>query len=76
MGFDDAERLALELLADINNSGIIEKTPLARELSEYYKLIMIDEFQDSNNRQDMIFKLLSKNGRADKYGDNLFLWEM
>lgn len=72
VGFDDAERLALELIADINNSGIIEKTPLARELSEYYKLIMIDEFQDSNNRQDMIFKLLSKNGRADKYGDNLF----
>ena len=33
---------------------------------------MVDEFQDSNNNQDLIFKLLSKDGTAEKYGNNLF----
>lgn len=34
---------------------------------------MIDEFQDANTTQDMIFKLLSHNGSAEENGDNLFL---
>lgn len=72
LGFDDAESLVLSLLAEVDENGKIEKTPLAEELSEYYSLIMIDEFQDSNNRQDMIFRLLSKGGSAEKYGSNLF----
>lgn len=72
VGFDDAERLVLSLLADIREDGSIERTPLAEELSEYYDLIMVDEFQDSNNRQDMIFRLLSRGGSAEKYGSNLF----
>lgn len=72
VGFDDAERLALKLLAEVHEDGTIEKTPLAKELSEYYELIMVDEFQDSNNRQDMIFRLLSRGGTAQSYGSNLF----
>ena len=72
IGFDDAERLVLDLLADVNEDGSIEKTELARELSDYYEVIMIDEYQDSNNREDMIFRLLSKGGTAEKYGSNLF----
>ncbi|MCI7803803.1 MAG: helicase-exonuclease AddAB subunit AddA [Oscillospiraceae bacterium] len=72
VGFDDAERLALKLLAEVHEDGTIEKTPLAKELSEYYQLIMVDEFQDSNNRQDMIFRLLSRGGTAQSYGSNLF----
>lgn len=72
LGFDDAERLALKLLAEVHQDGTIEKTPLAKELSEYYELIMVDEFQDSNNRQDMIFRLLSRGGTAENYGSNLF----
>lgn len=72
VGFDDAESLTLSLLAEVNEDGTIEKTALAKELSEYYELIMIDEFQDSNNRQDMIFRLLSRGGTAESYGSNLF----
>lgn len=72
VGFDDAERHVLNLLAEVHEDGIIEKTPLAIQLSEYYELIMIDEFQDSNNRQDMIFRLLSKGGTSQSYGSNLF----
>ena len=39
---------------------------------------MIDEYQDSNNKQDMIFRLLSRNYSVSEsgepmYGDNVFL---
>ena len=73
IGFSDAERLAVELLAEVDENGEIHKTELARELSEYYKIIMIDEFQDTNNNQNLIFRLLSHNGTADRNGDNLFV---
>ena len=72
IGFDDTERLALGLLTEENENGEMVKSALANELSDYYELIMIDEFQDSNNRQDMIFRLLSKGGTPEKYGSNLF----
>ncbi|MCM1382161.1 MAG: UvrD-helicase domain-containing protein, partial [Muribaculaceae bacterium] len=73
LGFSDAEQLAIKLLAEKNEDGEIVKTRLARELSEYYSMIMIDEFQDANNNQDLIFKLLSKGGTAEKGGENLFV---
>lgn len=73
LGFSDAEQLAIKLLAEKNDSGEIVKTRLAKELSDYYSMIMIDEFQDANNNQDLIFKLLSKGGTARKGGRNLFV---
>lgn len=78
ISFDDGERLALELLADIDENGNLKQSEIAERLSEYYSIIMIDEYQDSNNKQDMIFKLLSKNYRQSdcgepEYGDNAFL---
>ena len=78
LGFEDGERLALELLAVETSDGNIMPSPLARELSEFYQLIMIDEYQDSNNKQDVIFKLLSHNcidpnTGTLRYGDNVFL---
>ena len=58
--------------------GRIFPSPLAEELQAYYQLIMIDEYQDSNNKQDDIFKLLSRNciepqTGALRYGENVFL---
>lgn len=73
LGLSDAEPLAIKLLAEKDESGRIVKTALARELSEYYSVIMIDEFQDANNNQDLIFKMLSKGGTAEKGGSNLFV---
>ncbi len=72
IGFDDAEQIVLKLLGNIDENGNIVRTRLGNEISENYKLIMVDEFQDSNDRQDMIFRLLSKNGSPDNYGSNLF----
>lgn len=73
LGFSDAEQLAVKLLCKKDENGSVFKTPLAEELSNYYKLIMIDEFQDSNNTQSLIFRMLSHNGTAEKGGDNLFV---
>lgn len=78
ISFDDGERLVLELLADTDENGQIIQSEAAKAASEYYSIIMIDEYQDSNNKQDLIFKLLSKNYRTDKngepmYGSNVFL---
>lgn len=78
LSFDDGERLALDLLSVQNGDGCIHPSPLAKELQDYYQLIMIDEYQDSNNKQDDIFKLLSRNcvhpeTGALRYGDNVFL---
>lgn len=73
LGFDDGEQVALALLGSYTEEGEIVRTPLAVELSEFYKMILLDEFQDTNNRQDLIFKLLSHNGSAERNGDNLFM---
>lgn len=73
LGFSDAEQLAIKLLCQKDENGSIFRTALAEELSNYYKLIMIDEFQDSNNTQSLIFRMLSHNGTAERSGDNLFV---
>lgn len=73
IGFSDAETLTVKLLSSLDENGNIIKSSLANELSEYYKIIMIDEFQDTNNNQDLIFKLLSHGGTAELAGDNMFM---
>ncbi|NLP26466.1 MAG: helicase-exonuclease AddAB subunit AddA [Clostridiales bacterium] len=73
IGFNDAEQLTLKLLSDVDSDGNIKKSKIAEEVSEFYEIIMLDEFQDSNNNQDLIFKLLSRNGTAERNGDNVFL---
>ncbi|GEM_PF-105140 len=78
LSFDDAERFVLEKLGEINlQTGAVTKTPLAEDFSSRYKLIMIDEYQDSNDKQDCLFKLLSDadaQGRQKLlYGKNAFL---
>jgi ATP-dependent helicase/nuclease subunit A len=52
--FSDLEQLALRLLAVDEHAF----TPLAAELSERYDQIMVDECQDTNGAQDLIFAAL------------------
>lgn len=73
IGFSDAETLTVKLLSYMDDSGKIVKSRLAHDLSDYYKVIMIDEFQDTNNNQDLIFRLLSHGGSPERAGDNLFM---
>ncbi len=77
LSFDDGERLALELLGEMQEDGRILRTELAEALSERYRIVMVDEYQDCNNKQDCLFKLLScgctSDGNGLHYGTNAFL---
>ncbi|MCL2221331.1 MAG: UvrD-helicase domain-containing protein [Oscillospiraceae bacterium] len=55
--FSDMEHLTLSLLID-KNSG--EKTQIAKSLAKRFTEIMVDEYQDVNEVQEMIFKAISK----------------
>lgn len=58
--YSDIEHLAVKLLCEIKDGEVIF-TDIAREISEEFDLIMVDEFQDINDTQDLIFKAVSNN---------------
>lgn len=57
--FSDVEHFTLALLVQPEGDGY-RRTPLAEKLSAEYAEILIDEYQDTNEAQDMIFRALSK----------------
>lgn len=57
--FSDITAKALQLLVRFENGQVI-RTPLARELAEGFSEILVDEYQDTNEAQDMLFRALSK----------------
>lgn len=59
--FSDIMHSALRLLVRETENGY-EKTALAYELEQRFYEILIDEYQDTNEAQDMLFTVLSKNG--------------
>ena len=54
--FSDMEHYALNILVD-GKTG--EPTPVAVEYRSFFKEVLIDEYQDSNNVQEMILKAIS-----------------
>ncbi len=74
ISFSDAENIALNLLADRDENGNLIKSEIAYQLSQFYKIIMVDEFQDTNDNQNKIFTLISDTGdyNASVKGKNLF----
>ncbi|MBQ8497907.1 MAG: helicase-exonuclease AddAB subunit AddA [Clostridia bacterium] len=64
--FADMERFALELLYDKENDA---PTELALSLRDSYDEIYIDEYQDTNELQDKIFSLISKEDNRFNVGD-------
>lgn len=61
--FSDMEHWALQLLLTKEN-GIDVPTPLAAELGDTFREIIVDEYQDSNLVQEMILKTLSGEDRG------------
>ena len=57
--FSDTLHLALKLLIE-PDGDVYKRTPLALGLAENYAEILVDEYQDVNQAQDMIFSALSK----------------
>ena len=65
MDFDDMEHFALELLIDhYDEEGNPVPSKIAREKSDGYEEIYIDEYQDSNYIQDAILRSVSKESEA------------
>lgn len=64
--FSDLLLKSLELLATPYKDGFT-LTDVGKEMSKYFKEILVDEFQDVNKAQDMLFHILSDNGK------NLFM---
>lgn len=64
--FSDLLLKSLELLAVPNKNGFV-LTETGKEMSKYFKEVLVDEFQDVNQAQDMLFNILSNNGK------NLFM---
>lgn len=65
LDFSDLEHFAVKLLIDCEN-GERKKTSLAKELAESFSFVLVDEYQDTNATQDMIFESVSRS-------DNLFM---
>ena len=63
LDFSDLEHCAVRLLVDEHG----QPTPLARQWGSQYVEIMVDEYQDTNQVQNTIFRALSQQGR------NLFM---
>ena len=68
LDFHDLESLVLKLLYDYDESaGKYVRSNFSKEMAEKYHEIMIDEYQDTNDIQENIFKALSRND------ENLFV---
>lgn len=63
--FSDIEHFALDLLAEYKDGEIL-KTPLACQIENQFEEILVDEYQDTNEAQDLLFAMLSN-------GKNLFM---
>ncbi|MBR3641513.1 MAG: helicase-exonuclease AddAB subunit AddA, partial [Oscillibacter sp.] len=57
--FSDQEHLALRLL--VTKEG--RATPLGKQISERYAEILVDEYQDTNDVQNAIFRAVSREGK-------------
>lgn len=73
--FSDLEHLALEILVqdvvtDDQGKMQVIATPAARELSDHFEEIMIDEYQDSNLLQEVLLLSVS---RVDRGAPNIFM---
>ncbi len=67
--FSDIEHFAITLLFNINEQGRIEKTPIADNLSRDFYEILVDEYQDTNEAQDLLFTYLSNGKNLFTVGD-------
>ena len=67
--FGDMEHLALSILIRKNDKGEYEPTNTALQYRDYFEEVMIDEYQDSNNVQEMLLSAVSgeASGRYNRF---------
>lgn len=67
--FSDIEHFALELLTDTDENGKWIPSDSAKELQSGFYEILVDEYQDTNEAQDALFRLLSDGNNRFMVGD-------
>ncbi|MGI6403143.1 MAG: helicase-exonuclease AddAB subunit AddA [Oscillospiraceae bacterium] len=60
LDYADLEHLALSLLAREREDGSCERTPLAVALSQRFEQVLVDEYQDVNEVQELLFTCVSR----------------
>ena len=66
--FSDIEHFAIDLLF-YKDGDEVKRTDIAKELEESFYEILVDEYQDTNAAQDMIFQMLSNGKNRFVVGD-------
>lgn len=67
--FNDIEHFAINLLFKIDENGSVVRTSLAESLANDYYEILVDEYQDTNEAQDLLFTYLSNGKNLFTVGD-------
>lgn len=62
--FSDMEHFALQILLEKKEDGTILPRSTALEFQDYFEEIMIDEYQDSNEVQELLLKCISGEGKG------------
>lgn len=57
--FGDLEHLTIKLLVQQTDCGF-ERTEFAQNLAKQFDFVMVDEYQDTNEAQDLIFRAVSR----------------
>jgi ATP-dependent helicase/nuclease subunit A len=63
--FSDMEHFALKILLEKDDNGNIIPRNTALELQDYFHEIMIDEYQDSNEVQELLLKCISGENKGN-----------
>lgn len=73
LDFSDLERFAFEVLRDPSSDAVLPGD-IARSYQRRFQYVLVDEYQDINQLQDAIIRLLSRENAADGPGvrPNLF----
>lgn len=60
LDFADVMQFALSLLVERDAAGTVTRTEHAKALSQQYRELLVDEYQDINKTQDLLFWALSR----------------
>lgn len=58
--FNDISHMALQILVTVQEDGTVQKTETAKALALKYIEILLDEYQDTNEAQELLFSAISK----------------
>lgn len=67
--FSDVEHFAIDLLSHTKENGEVVKSELAEDLTNNFYEILVDEYQDTNEAQGLIYTLLSNGRNCFTVGD-------